>query len=574
MSTASFCRSVGPLAAAALLSACGADSTAPSLATLEFSVTRFDMDTRQTGTVMLHNSGTEAIGPIDLHVAGITDAANGAVAGVAMTLSPTRVNSLGPNASVSVIFTLSSLASPPGSYEATVEALHQSQRKAALTIEFELESVGQPDAETVVITEFPTGLRQGDPLSLTAAVRDADFNEIVDPEVGWFVVPSSAGLLEQDGVFVPYEPGAARIIARSGSAGDTVDVTIAARGLEGSFSVVAQASTPARGTTDLWVHNGFAYTGTLQVADGPTLVSGNTLYSWDVRDPSTPTLTDSLRIDARRLNDIKVRDDGTLAVITHESSNDGRNGITLLDLSDPAHPLFISRYTQGLESGVHNAWIEGDFVFVVLDGTGNGLRILDISNPELPIPVNGFQAETSFLHDVYVRDGLAFLSYWNAGLLILDVGNGMAGGTPQVPALVSRIRTAGGQTHNAWYWPTGGYVFVGEEDFGTPGIMHVIDVSDLTEPVEVATFSVSGQTPHNFWMDEEAQVLYAAWYANGVRAIDVSGELHGRLDLQGREITNSRYGFGFTFTWAPQLYEGLLYASDVNLGLVVLEPPR
>ncbi len=129
------------------------------------------------------------------------------------------------------------------------------------------------------------------------------------------------------------------------------------------------------------------------------------------------------------------------------------------------------------------------------------------------------------------------------------------------------------------YWPEAGYVFVGEEDFSTPGVMHVIDVSDLRRPVEVATFQVSGETPHNFWLDEAAGVLYAAWYTRGVRAIDVSGELLGALDRQGREIAFSQYaGVGScaapsgtaTCTWAPQLHGGLIYLSDMNSGLWVL----
>ena len=186
-------------------------------------------------------------------------------------------------------------------------------------------------------------------------------------------------------------------------------------------------------------------------------------------------------------------------------------------------------------------------------------------------------AGSSFLHDVYVRDGLAFLSHWDAGLVILDVGNGVAGGSPSSPTEVGRIVTAGGQTHNAWYWPQAGYVFVGEEDFDTPGIVHVVDVSDLGVPVEVASFSVTGITPHNFWMDEARGILYVAWYETGIRALDVSGRLSGELDRQGREYTALQYdgpgggcaGGSGTCSWAPQLHDGLIYLSDQNSGLWV-----
>ena len=139
---------------------------------------------------------------------------------------------------------------------------------------------------------------------------------------------------------------------------------------------------------------------------------------------------------------------------------------------------------------------------------------------------------------------------------------------------------------NFWYvgtWvPTAqaGYVFVGEEDFDTPGIMHVVDASDLSVPVEVASFSVTGITPHNFWVDEAGGILYMAWYETGIRALDVSGRLLGELDRQGREYAALQYdgagsgcasGSG-TCNWAPQLHNGLIYLSDMNSGLWVFDP--
>src|SRR5205807_4567617 len=121
------------------------------------------------------------------------------------------------------------------------------------------------------------------------------------------------------------------------------------------------------------------------------------------------------------------------------------------------------------------------------------------------------------LHDIDVRDGLATLSYWNDGLVILDVGNGMKGGSPESPQLVvqftydlnalyKKVELAGGPgfirgTHTAWRH--GRYVFVGDEVFparqpgGGAGViglgraygrLHVIDIADLHHPKEVAWF--------------------------------------------------------------------------------------
>lgn len=417
----------------------------------------------------------------------------------------------------------------------------------------------------------PTEPRQGEVVSyrLTGVAEPA-----------WAVEPSEAGLITAEGRFVGYLPGLARIVARTAGGEVTLAITVAPRGTpQGEFTVVGRGVRTERFTSDLWLAESFGYTGTWQGRNVAERLPGNRLFAWDLADPQAPLLTTELAVDSRTVNDVMIRADGTLAALTHEGSLDGRNGVTLLDLADPLRPAVITRFTEGLEPGVHNVWIEGDFLYVVVDGVGNGLRIVDISDPARPVTVASFVAETSFLHDVLVRDGLAFLSHWDAGLIILDVGNGIAGGSPRRPVEVSRILTEGGQTHNAWYWPEGGYVFVGEEDFATPGRMHAVDVRDLRSPREVATFAVPGNTPHNFWLDEERKILYAAWYTNGLRAIDVSGDLLGELEKQGREVAALRYGSDAgclsvdgTCAMAPQLHRGLVFLADLNTGLWVFAP--
>jgi hypothetical protein len=185
------------------------------------------------------------------------------------------------------------------------------------------------------------------------------------------------------------------------------------------------------------------------------------------------------------------------------------------------------------------------------------------------------------LHDQFVRDGLAFLSAWNTGLEIYDVGNGMRGGSPSNPVRISGILTAtagvpgGAQVHNAWWYhaPSGEkrYVFVGQEGPGAIGVsssgdIHVVDISDITAPVEVATYHLAGAGTHNFWVDEQAEILYAAYYNGGVVALDVSGMLSG--DLASRELGRLQPGgAGNTYVWGVMQVGADLYASDMLSGL-------
>jgi LVIVD repeat len=455
-------------------------------------------------------------------------------------------------------------------------------------------SEGPTDPPVMDPDPNPTDTLSTPPLRIVGVEGAIRFGEVVrfsvergegvDGNVTWVLEPAEAGKLDQTGRFVPYQGGfgPSKVIARVQSFADTFDVVVQSRGSLVDITVVGRSEVPLRGTTDLWVHGTVAYTGTRSRFFMNTTRRGEALHTWDVSDPSNPVLTSTLLVDAGTVNDIKVNAAGTVGVLTHEGSRDRLNGITILDLSDPLQPSVITRFTQGLENGVHNVWLEGDYAYVAGGPLGLGLRLLivDISDPANPFAVSDYFAGSSLIHDVYVREGLAFVSHWDAGLVILDVGNGIAGGSPENPVEVSRIQL-GGNTHNAWYWPATGYVFVGEEDFNKPGILHVVDASDLANPVEVASYAVAGSPPHNFWVDEERGMLYVGWYQTGLQGIDVSGELWGELGLGGRVMIRSLYNNGrgcgsfapdCTFTWAPQLHNGLIYVSDLGSGLWVLRP--
>ena len=185
------------------------------------------------------------------------------------------------------------------------------------------------------------------------------------------------------------------------------------------------------------------------------------------------------------------------------------------------------------------------------------------------------------LHDQYVRAGLAFLSVWNTGLKIYDVGDGRAGGSPANPVEIGPgIVTAGGAVHNAWwYWAPDGqkrYVFVGQEGPGSiggfaSGDIHVVDISNMAAPVEVASLHIPNAGPHNFWVDETNEILYAAYYNGGVVAINVAGTLSGSLTSRIiAQVTPG--GAGNTYVWGVHLYNGSLYATDMLSGFWQLNP--
>ena len=453
--------------------------------------------------------------------------------------------------------------------------------------EITLEVVANP-VERVAVSAPESRVRTGDVVRLAVSAMDASGGRVDDIALAYQVDrqdgAEAAATTHPDGAFVAEEPGQYRVSVDVGTASESVDIEVFPR--EGRREVTLVGQGPlGTSTSDLWVFEGldgrdYAYTGTMSAA---------TMYAWDVTEPAAPVIVDSLTVDGRRVNDVKINDDRTIAIVTSENASNRRNGITLIDISNPSDPETITHYTEGLTGGIHNVWFVGDLVYAINDGTLD-VHIIDISDPANPFEAGrwGLDKPSKYLHDVSVVDGIAYLSYWNDGLVMLDVGDGRWGGTPTEPQPISSHNylydingALYGNTHHAIRY--GDYVFLGDEIFGCPGCegprgyIHVVDVSDIENPREVAEFRLPEAGSHNLWVEDD--LLYIAYYQGGLRIVDVSGELRGDLLAQGREVASfmtTPEGENTTMAWGPQPYKGNIFVSDMRTGLWVmnLSPSR
>ena len=178
-----------------------------------------------------------------------------------------------------------------------------------------------------------------------------------------------------------------------------------------------------------------------------------------------------------------------------------------------------------------------------------------------------------------VQDGYAYLSYWDDGVVMLDVGAGTHGGAPRAPTFVSQFKYPVGNTHVAWRY--GRYLFVGDEIFPDDwdperpiearGYVHVVDYGDPEAPVEVARYEIPEAGAHNLWAEDDK--LYVGYYQAGLRVVDISGELRGDLYRQGRELAAIKtidadmVVPNWPMTWGAQVFKGNIYTSDMNSGL-------
>lgn len=450
--------------------------------------------------------------------------------------------------------------------------------------------------------------RTGDVIRFRVVARDAAGREIEGLTPSFAFSPGN-GAIDPDGAFVGYQPGGYLVTASLGARSVEAAVTLAPRDVRRAATVVGRLPRSRFSTEEVWLHpdGKHAYLGSGS--------GGDVLYSIDISDPSRPTVTDSIIANTRRVNDVMTTPDGKTLVFTREGASDRKNGIVICDNSDPAHPRPISEFTEGVTSGVHSAFIYrqeryGTHVYLTNDGTG-AFHIVDIGDPAHPRQVAEWRTERPdagrSLHDVDVQDGLAYLSYWNDGLVILDVGNGVKGGSPSNPQLVTQykydldalyhdVEVTGGPgfirgTHTAWRH--GKYVFIADEVFPSSAVkgakdaaasraygrLQVLDVSDLAHPRSVAWYEPEYGGVHNVWV--AGDTLYMGAYNAGFRAFDISGELRGDLRAQGREMVHVNTADmdgkvqNAAMTWGVVVRDGLAYVNDDNNGLwIVRMEPR
>ncbi len=408
----------------------------------------------------------------------------------------------------------------------------------------------------------------------------------------------SSGLITADGRFVADLPGEYTLLATSGSLADRITLIVEPREARREIELIGHGKVRDYGTSDLWIWEGvdgrdYAVTGTHR-GEGLALF-------WDVTDPSSIELINSVKVDARNVNDVKVTADGRVAVISREGASNRRNGIVILDVTSPRDGVeILASYDDQLTGGVHNLFLYEDHVYA-LSG-GQRYDIINIEDPAAPHRVASFQLPNHdrAIHDVWVVDGIAYSANWNDGVVLVDVGGGGLGGSPRNPVMMGQMPFDTGWNHAVFPYrseSTGRhYVFAGDEaarsgrfspepeiGTGTPGYeqepdrwrgwIHILEwePGSDAEPRLVGRYAVPEAGSHNIWVEDD--VMYVAFYNGGLRVVDVSGELLGDLYRQGREIARflpfDPEGFvpNAPQVWGAQPFKGHVFFSDYNSGL-------
>jgi hypothetical protein len=456
-------------------------------------------------------------------------------------------------------------------------------------------------------------IRTGDVLKVDAKATNSGGKRLNDVPVyfsyagksnyGEFGLPASAQITS-DGRFVAETAGMYTVSASAGGYSAQKTIKVVQRDVSKKIKLVGHGLITDVLTSDLWIWPGIGKHKGKDFAVTGTWGSNGEAYFWDVTDPANMKIIDTVTVDARTVNDVKISEDGRVGVMTREGASDRKNGFVILDVSDPYNVTISAAYNDDMTGGVHNAFIYENHIYAV--NNGRKYDIINIDNPKKPFRVGVYELDSPghSIHDVWIEDGIAYSSNWADGVHAVDIGGlkfdeknrsgkqfnpllAKAGkGSPSNPIRIADLKDPNGHNHAAFPFKSQStdkfYIVGGDEWFpwrypGKPrpyqprGGFHFLDFTDIENPKEEAVYTITEAGSHNHWI--QGDTLIAAYYNAGLRIIDISGDLLGDLYRQSREIAfyMSSHPEGripnSTNVWGAIPYKGYIYFTDMYSGL-------
>ena len=344
-------------------------------------------------------------------------------------------------------------------------------------------------------------------------------------------------------------------------------------GEEGKFASTAVFSVNVR------VKGDYAYL--VRLGDGLRIVN--------ISDPAHMVEVghaDPDEVGAWYYNDIKLLEQGEKL---YAAVADSHIGMVIYDVTDPTQPSLVSTFFPDLAGSGdllnnHTIAIDGNIAYMANydgsvtldpagDGSSGGLLIVDLSDPAKPVELGRWLTRElggTFTHDLFVRDGLAYLASWEAGLVVLDVSN------PSKPVVKGHFTYDRMTSHSVWVGEVGGRLVAahGDEDFYSHLRMVDVDPKSPDYMKEIGGLMFRPQVSiHNVMM--VGNEVIAAHYQDGVRIFDVSDPTQPRLSAwfntwRGTDDPLAGRSF-YEGTCGVDVVGNRIYVADIERDLMVLE---
>ncbi len=272
--------------------------------------------------------------------------------------------------------------------------------------------------------------------------------------------------------------------------------------------------------------------------------------------------------------------------------NESGGGIQIIDLTriDDGIVELVGSADGGVTTA-HNIFVNANsgFAYACDTNLGLGFVVFDLTDPAAPRRAGQWNEPTSpnqarsQAHDIFVvsydecphvdRAGqpceIAFAFSGGAGVKIIDVTDKDA-----IVTLSTHIYPTVAFCHQGWLTPDKRFLLFGDEfderAFNLPATTYVVDIQDLANPFEVASFSTGLCTiDHNLMVTGD--LAFEANYTSGLRVFDIKDvTLAHEVALFDTHPGGSDLGFDGAWGVYSDLPSGTILVSDMQRGLFVL----
>ncbi len=293
----------------------------------------------------------------------------------------------------------------------------------------------------------------------------------------------------------------------------------------------------------------------------------------DVTDPDNPVIRFSVPGASSTWREVKTY--RKYAYVTTE----GGGGLTVVDLSDLPASVNSRQYTgdgaiNGQLSSIHALHCDTAMGYLYLYGSniGSGHTLfLDLSDPWDPVFAGEYifpgGGNDSYVHDGYVENDTMYEAHIYGGFFtVVDVTN------KSNPVLLATQTTPTAFTHNTWLSDDHKTLFTTDENnYSFLGAFDISDLQNIRELSRYQTAPGGGSVVHNTHILNDYAVT--SWYKEGVVIVDVSRPANP-VEVAKYDTYQQGSGTGQTGCWGvyPFLPSGTIVASDMVNGLFVLTP--
>ncbi|MBI4428510.1 MAG: choice-of-anchor B family protein [Ignavibacteriales bacterium] len=209
---------------------------------------------------------------------------------------------------------------------------------------------------------------------------------------------------------------------------------------------------------------------------------------WSLSDPANPVQVSTFGPSNQSIHDIYAR--GNRAYV----SEGGSGSYSIWDVSYPNVPVHLKTFYTPFRGYAHNSWLSDDenFLMTTEETVGQTVKIFDISNLDSVRLRGEYLAPMGLAHNTHIKGRYAYISHYKDGLRIVDIFN------PDAPVEAAHYDTYVGGLSGDYHGDWGAFPFFNSGKVLASDMEAGLFVVHFAGSAVTNTDSPGGELPHSY----------------------------------------------------------------------------